>query len=104
MTPQRETPGQSSGRHTSKPWEPGEEEEARQRIRDEVAKGKPYVVKNMDALEVEILSVAIKGGEEIAVTLLFRGVVVRPEATAKVNIAVSVSVPADVERGDDATG
>ena len=102
MSPKKEAPAESSGRRTSKPWAPGEEGEARQRIRDEVAKGAPYVVRNLDDLELEVMAVSIKEGDEIGITLHVKGTVTRPYARAKIKAAVvNVAVPAKVERVAD---
>lgn len=99
MSPKKEAPAESSGRRTSKPWAPGEEAEARQRIRDEVAKGAPYVVKNLDDLELEVMSVAIHESDEIGITLHVKGTVTRPRAKAKIKpTVINVTIPAKVER------
>jgi hypothetical protein len=99
MSPKKETPAASSGRRESLPWAPGEEAEARQRIKEEVAKGAPYVVKNLDELEIEVLSATIRDSDEIGLTIHVRGKVVRPYAKANVRAAVvNVVIPATVER------
>ena len=95
MSPKKEAPAESSGRRESRPWSPSEEDAARQRIRDEVAQGKPYVVLNLDSLVLEVLSAAI---QEDAVSLLVsvEGEVVRPGKTAVVRVVQSVEFPATV--------
>lgn len=101
MTTNRETPAESSDRRTSKPWAPGEEAEARQRIRDEVAKGEPYVIQNADQLSIKVLGVTINDDDTIGLDLQVIGTVVRPYATATCKRTVPIKVPAKVRRADD---
>ena len=82
-------------RYVSPPWKPGEEKEARERIRAEVAKGVPVLVETGNDLEFTFLSAAVDAKGDLVLSCRITGSVTRPNGQwACKGESVSVSVPA----------
>jgi hypothetical protein len=89
------------GYRTSPPWQEGEEEEVRNRIWAEVAKGVPILVSTGNDLIFDVFSASVNANDDIVIGCRVTGTLTRPGGswTAK-GETLTLTVPARKKEGD----